>query len=436
MFDYQNLDFDPNDNGADSNQYGEPLDLDDDGYTDAYAYDTNDDGYADVIAFEADTNNDGTTDRTVQSIDTNGDGVFDAMVLSNDYNQDGNPDDYRMYGSSNGDENMDIFVHGTDENHDGEIDTFHGYADLTGNHQPDVEWEDYVSGTHDMAADVVFNTEHEYAGDSTFDGDDGHSVFEAIEISDIHGYGDIYDRSDDMVDPPDYMGEHHDYMDEHHDYTGDHHDYTDDILDLHHLDGNIEYINSTFADELGNFDPSQADPDAVSGNPEEAMNVWEFQGDTNRCALYSQKFIIEQLSGQDIDIEDVADVATSHGWFSEDEGTPLLNMAKILDHYGIDNEMSFNNSVDDLKDCLDAGRKIIVSIDADEIWYGEQDNLFTPVDGANHAVEVIGIDSSDPDQPMVILNDSGNPNGCGEAVPLDTFRASWEDGDYQMIVCG
>ena len=61
--------------------------------------------------------------------------------------------------------------------------------------------------------------------------------------------------------------------------------------------------------------------------------------------------------------------------------------------------------------------------------------MFSPLSGANHAVEVIGIDYSDPEHPMVILNDSGPQNGCGEMVPLDQFLDAWQDGDNLMIEC-
>lgn len=104
-------------------------------------------------------------------------------------------------------------------------------------------------------------------------------------------------------------------------------------------------------------------------------------------------------------------------------------------NYGIENEMSFHNDINDLRQCLENGGKVIVSVNSDEIWYGETDQLFVPVDGANHAVQVIGIDDSDPDNPMVILNDSGTPDGCGEMVPLDVFEDAWADGDCQMITC-
>ena len=131
----------------------------------------------------------------------------------------------------------------------------------------------------------------------------------------------------------------------------------------------------------------------------------------------------------------MAELAEENGWFYEENGTPFLHMNKMLDYYGIENEMSFNNDEADLREALENGEKVIVSVDADEIWYGETDDVFTPTDGANHAVQVIGIDYSDPDNPMVILNDSGHPDGCGEMVPLDVFMDAWEDGGYQMITC-
>ena len=186
--------------------------------------------------------------------------------------------------------------------------------------------------------------------------------------------------------------------------------------------------------ELEHFDTG-ADRDDVSGDPWKSMDEWEYQGDTNRCALYSQKFVIEELTGEEIDMEKFADTAEENGWFSEEGGTPMAHMNKMLELYGIDNEMSFNNDVDDIKECLDQGGKVIVSIDADEIWFEENADVFSPTDQANHAVEVIGVDYSDPENPMVIINDSGNPDGQGAAIPLDTFVDAWEDGNCQMIEC-
>lgn len=194
-------------------------------------------------------------------------------------------------------------------------------------------------------------------------------------------------------------------------------------------------VGGTMHYELDNFVPTDEYPKDISGLPYESMDYWQYQGDTGRCALYSQKFVIEELTGQDINIDEFADYAESHGWFSEDGGTTFLNTNKMLDAYGINNEMEFHKDVSDIENCLNSGGKVIVGIDADQIWYGKDSDIFSPMSGANHAVEVIGVDRTDPNNPMVILNDSGSPNGKGEMIPLETFEEAWESGDCQMIEC-
>lgn len=52
---------------------------------------------------------------------------------------------------------------------------------------------------------------------------------------------------------------------------------------------------------------------------------------------------------------------------------------------------------------------------------------------ADHAVQVTGIDMSNPDQPMVILNDPGAANGGGAMVPVDAFVDAWEDSGCFMV---
>ena len=97
--------------------------------------------------------------------------------------------------------------------------------------------------------------------------------------------------------------------------------------------------------------------------------------------------------------------------------------------------MSFNNDIESLEEALNDGHKVIVSVDSGQIWKGEENDIFSPETTADHAVEVIGIDRTDPENPMVVLNDSGTPNGCGELVPLEVFENAWSAGDSQMIEC-
>lgn len=357
-----------------------------DGIIDSYNgdLDTTGDGIANAYVEAVDTNGDGVEDTAIMLIDTDGDGIVDSKVEAYDTNHSGMPDSFVVYHDTTGDGNPDTVAKMFDYDQDGEVDSVNMHKDMDGDGQ-----YEYLSKSYDAS------------GDGTMDTIDVYFDFDGSGHADLHQ---MY-----SFDP------------------------TLGVLIPNVADGfDIGYTNLL---EHENFDPSAANPFAVTGNPAASMEYWEFQGDTGRCALYSEKFVIEELTGQDIDIEDFAEVAKANGWFTEEGGTTFLNMNNMLDYYGIENQMSFHNSITDIENCLNNGGKVIVSIDSDEIWYGTSNNIFSPDSAADHAVEVIGIDRTDPNHPMVILNDSGTPDGRGEMVPLEVFEGAWEDGDCQMIEC-
>lgn len=344
-----------------------------DGYPDTYVelYDTNGDGRYDMITSQSDTDGDGYAETYSEGYDSNNSGQIDTIITTKD-----------TYGTGT----IDFVQKSHDYDQDGKIDSITTHTDTN------------LDGQFDMVT-------KEY--DSTGDG----QIDKMDVYADVNGTG------------------HADYHETYH--------YDPMTGELIPAMATGMDVSGTMANELDNFQPDENYPDGISGDPVEAMNHWECQGDTNRCALYSQKFVIEELSpnGEEIDIEEFANIAKENGWFTEEGGTTLLNMNNMLNYYGIDNEMTFHNSIEDIENCLNEGGKVIVSIDCNEIWYGEDDNMFAPDSTSNHAVEVIGIDRTDPEHPMVILNDSGNPNGRGEMVPLEVFEGAWEDGDCQMIKC-
>lgn len=335
--------------------------------------------------FQEDSNGDGFSDTYATDLDTTGDGFVDCSIVALDTNYSGTVDTVIVYHDSTGDGNMDTVAKMYDYNQDGFIDSINLHQDLNGD------------GQYEQLSKLY---------DSTGNGD-----IDTIDVYfDSEGSGHANDYQSYSFDP------------------------TSGKL-IPNAAAGFE-IGGTYIWELNQFDPeSITNPDAISGDPAASMEVWECQGSTNRCALYSEKFVIEELTGQDIDIEDFADVAKENGWFTEDGGTTFLNMNNMLDYYGIENEMSFHNNISDIEKCLNDGGKVIVSIDSDEIWMGKENNIFSPESGANHAVEVIGVDRSNPESPMVILNDSGSPYGRGEMVPLDVFEGAWEAGNSQMIEC-
>lgn len=388
------------------------LDLNCDGADDSVLYyddngdsvivsDFDGDGYYEQISRMCGTDYWGNPTDVIVMADTDLDGNFDtgfaehadqygnliAHADFNDYDQDGQMDMTKVYTDTDGDGLFDVVnaIH-ADNTDSPVLQTMDINIDHTGDQTPDMT----------MHAEVI---------DST-----GNGQPDIVELTMTDAYGQEFS----------YEMPYEDYMA----MSGDGYGYT----------------TTCFTENVGvtaQFDPDMSDPDMVSGDPAADMEYWEYQGDTKRCALYAQKFVIEETLGREISIEELVAVAEENGWLNEanGSGTMTLNMGKLLEYYGVDHEMSFNNDINSIEEALNEGKNVIVGVDSGQIWYGDPNNIFSPSTRADHAVQVIGIDHTDPENPMVILNDSGTPDGCGELVPLDVFENAWRAGDSQMIVC-
>lgn len=384
------------------------LDTDGDGVNDTYAW-TDEDGFH----YGWDTNGDGFLDTQrvysqidpwdnpqhyeemvdsdhnniydiFRSVDLSESGEIISEVHSNDYDQDGRMDMIRSFTDTTGDGNFDTVTTAHFDNTDSsEVFKYDMHVDLTGDHHPD----------YSMRVNALDTT-----GDGTAD---------TVHIS-------VAGRDGNYSDP----------------ITMSYEDY----MSMNEMNYTTSLSSNLMI--LPQFDPN-TDPEAVSGDPYSDMGYWEFQGPTGRCAIYAQKFAIEAVLGREIPIEELVSVAEENGWFNEAQGggTSYLNMDKLLNYYGVKHEMSFDNDINALEDALNNGQKVIVSVDSGQIWYGNNNDIFSPSTASDHAVEVIGIDRSDPTHPSVILNDSGTPNGKGELVSLEVFENAWKAGDAQMITC-
>jgi hypothetical protein len=179
---------------------------------------------------------------------------------------------------------------------------------------------------------------------------------------------------------------------------------------------------------------------SVIGDPADDVNFWHLQSDSTTCAIDAQQFVLEQLTGQQFSEQQLLTLATDHGWYSD--GTPPEDCGNLLQLFGLTVEHRSGASIDDVADQLAQGHGVIVGVNAEKIWgIPQQDPATTtlasipviPGQDADHAVEVIGIDKTDPSHPMVILNDSGTPNGAGEMVPLSTFLDAWASSGNMMV---
>lgn len=168
-------------------------------------------------------------------------------------------------------------------------------------------------------------------------------------------------------------------------------------------------------------------------NIEEATDAWHVQEYSDSCAVACQEFILEEYTGKEFDEEDLVICAVENGWVDEvNGGTPLEDVGKVLEYHGIDTTTDYDADFQDLENALNNGDRAIVAVynmGLDNDYEG-----FYPAWSANHAVEVIGIDKSNPADVKVIVNDPGVEDGCGKVIDYDVFMNAWNTSDGFMMV--
>lgn len=193
-------------------------------------------------------------------------------------------------------------------------------------------------------------------------------------------------------------------------------------------ENNPDAISVDIYEEFGYIDSD--DDDRIIGDVTDAMDSWHSQTG-NTCAVCSQEFILEDLLDREFTEGELTEVAEANGWFND--GTPVEDVGNLLEYYGIRTERSEGNTLNDLRDSLADGNKVIVGVDSDELWSGQDNDLFGPGMDADHAIQVVGIDERVPDDIRVIINDSGVANGRCVSIPADVFVDAWEDGNCFMV---
>lgn len=183
------------------------------------------------------------------------------------------------------------------------------------------------------------------------------------------------------------------------------------------------------------------DESIVIGSPGDQLPYWEHQEQLDNCAVVAEMSIINQF-GHDLTQDEANFISASNGWYVPGGGTSPEHIGNMMDMHGIPNHSCMNASIADLAQELQAGHGVIVGVNSSQLWdsgpsaelkhflckaFGLDNSTFNPAD---HAVVVTGIDMSDPSSPMVIINDSGHPEGEGVAYPLDKFMDAWENSDF------
>lgn len=181
------------------------------------------------------------------------------------------------------------------------------------------------------------------------------------------------------------------------------------------------------------------------GDPEHHIDDFQFQELDDNCAVAAQASIIGNFIPGDLGVDEATYVAEANGWYVPGFGTAQEDMGNLFGAYGVPYHSVQDASVTDLLNELQQGHGIVASINSGDLWdqgpsgqfwdwlmdaLGLDCSSFIP---ANHAVSVIGVDCSDPSHPMVILNDSGHPDGAGIMYPLDQFVDAWENSECSYV---
>lgn len=227
--------------------------------------------------------------------------------------------------------------------------------------------------------------------------------------------------------------------------------YIDDIDDSiisHHYEIANNIINTVF--DMGinsstNLESSIADRlFGEEGNGSSPIfDPMIFQGPEGVCAIRSQQIILRDY-GVDIPLEDLKQYAIEQGWYDagENGGTPMMYVGSLLEACGISMRQDVNCTVYDLVNELAQGHRVIVGVDANELWAERSNNYIGQLkesfkdlmnEGANHALVVAGVEvnPNSPEDVKVILTDPGTGDLRIEYT-LDGFMDAWEDSNCFM----
>lgn len=201
------------------------------------------------------------------------------------------------------------------------------------------------------------------------------------------------------------------------------------------MQSEIDYVQLAFdLENVETFDPNNYDPNSIIGDPAHAMEAFYPQDANYSCAVVSQGFVIQQLTGQELSEDYLSGMAYANQWYAPGGGTYDHNIGNILLEHGLTVSRTYDNSLDDIANILDNGGGVIVTVDSLALHSSTHDAPFAPgIDTSDHAIQVIGIDNSDPDNIMVIVNDPGIQNGGGAMIHIDTFMNAWDAGNNFIV---
>lgn len=182
-------------------------------------------------------------------------------------------------------------------------------------------------------------------------------------------------------------------------------------------------------------------PENIWGTPSDGgVFSPEVQQHGNSCVWNAQYQVMKDY-GFTGTADDLVTAAYEQGLYDPVNGTSAQYMSTALEAFGVKCDVYDNGNVYDLLSAVVEGKKVIVSVDSNELWADTKfgrivewiKDLFPAAHGANHALVVSGFDNSDPSNPTIVLTDTGSGQAA-VGYPVKKFVDAWQDGNCHMII--
>lgn len=212
-------------------------------------------------------------------------------------------------------------------------------------------------------------------------------------------------------------------------------------------EGQVEHVSPSVADSMAPVTPdpvimlplteaqNAAPADDIHGDADREAIYWEEQSENGFCVPVSVGMIVEEVTGRDVPEAELVQTALDAGLLVGEpgawQGMTAGGAVALLDQYGIEAEAAPNGTLDDLEAYLDEGRNIIVAVDSDEFWHGQDDDATDLGLAADHAVVLTEIDEK---RGVVVFNDPGQQEGRAFTIPIERFEEAWSDSQHAMVV--
>ena len=176
------------------------------------------------------------------------------------------------------------------------------------------------------------------------------------------------------------------------------------------------------------------EPEKVHGTPPDASSAEIQQRYQDTCAVRSQEIVLRDF-GVHVSEDQLRAEAMANGWYAPDGGTPAAAVGNLLELHGVGVNRFENANIFNLQNELAQGHRVIVGVDSGELWNaGFMEKLEDKVgmSGADHALVVSSIDTTDPDHVKVVLTDPGTGQ-VAAVYTQEQFQNAWKDSNCLMI---